>query len=30
LEALTGLNGQEQLELACRTVVGILAAARPQ
>ena len=29
MEALTGLNGQEQLELACRTVVGVLAAARP-
>lgn len=29
LEALAGLNAQEQLELACRTVVGVLMAARP-
>lgn len=28
LEALDGLNAQEQLELACRTVVGVLKAAR--
>jgi len=30
LEALAGLNAEEQLELGCRTVVGILAAARPR
>jgi len=29
LESLAGLPADEQLELACRTVVGILAAARP-
>ena len=28
LEALNGLNAHEQLELACRTVLGILMAAR--
>lgn len=30
LEALEGLNAQDQLELACRTVVGVLKAARPR
>jgi len=29
LESLTGLQADEQLELACRTVVGVLVAARP-
>lgn len=28
LEALAGLNAQEQLELACRIVAGVLAVAR--
>ena len=28
LEALAGLNANEQLELACRSVVGVLGAAR--
>lgn len=30
LEALEGLNAHEQLQLACRTVLGVLKAARPQ
>jgi len=30
LEALDGLNAQEQLELACRTVLAVLMAARPR
>jgi len=30
LEPLAGLNAQEQLEVACRNVVGILRAARPR
>lgn len=30
LEAPAGLNAREQLELACRSVVGVLAAARPR
>jgi hypothetical protein len=30
LEALDGLDAKDQLEVACRTVVGVLMAARPR
>ena len=30
LEALEGLNAHEHLELACRTVLGVLNAVRPR
>ncbi len=30
LEALSGLDAKDQLELACRTVLGVLMAAQPR